>query len=152
MTREILTVPDPALRAVCAPVEVFGPELAALADEMFAAMYDATGRGLAAPQVGVLQRIFVMDAGWKDGASDRLVAVNPTVSALGAERVVRDEVCLSIPDRVTAVSRPARVAMRWQDLAGAWHEAEFEGPAATILQHERDHLDGILCTDIGEPA
>ncbi|RYH01643.1 peptide deformylase [Salipiger sp. IMCC34102] len=145
--RQILTVPHPDLRAVCADVEGFGADLSALADEMFEAMYAANGRGLAAPQVGVLQRLFVMDAGWKDGASERVVMVNPVVASASPERVTRDEVCLSIPDRVTPVSRPAIVHLRYQDLRGLPQEVTLEGPAATIAQHERDHLDGILCTD-----
>ena len=150
--RQVLTVPHPDLRAVCAEVGAFPGDLSALADEMFAAMYDAKGRGLAAPQVGVLLRMFVMDAGWKDGASDRRVMINPVMASASAERVVRDEVCLSIPGKVTPVSRPAAVTVRYQDLSGAHHEVTLDGPAATIAQHERDHLDGILCTDYAGAA
>ena len=147
MTRPILTVPHDALRAVCAPVTRFDDALAALTEEMFAAMYAAPGRGLAAPQIGVLERVFVTDVTWKDGTGSPRIFVNAEVLAADVALVVNEENCLSIPRISVQVPRPARVRMRWQDLQGDVHEETFAGTAAVIVQHERDHLDGILCTD-----
>ena len=147
MTRPILEVPDPALRAVCAPVTVFDADLAALTEEMFAAMYAAPGRGLAASQIGVLQRVFVTDVTWKTGVGSPRVFVNAKILTADVALVVNEENCLSIPRLSVQVPRPRSVRMRWQDLQGVAHEETFEETAAVIVQHERDHLDGILCTD-----
>jgi peptide deformylase len=144
--RPILRYPDPRLSTPAAPVAEFGPALAALADDMFDTMYAAPGRGLAGPQIGAMQRVFVMDAGWKDGAPEPRVFVNPEIlSASGA--VTADEGCLSVPGLSVPVTRPDRVRLRWQGLDGAWEEAEFTGFHAVCTQHERDHLDGILHLD-----
>ena len=142
----ILHLPDPRLRQVCAAVDRFDPALKQLTDDLLETMYAAKGRGLAAPQVGVMQRVFVMDAGWKEGRPSPLVCVNPVIKdASGA--AVSVEGCLSIPDRPVRIERPAVVRLAWQDLAGRDCEGFFEGFAATCVQHERDHLDGILCID-----
>jgi peptide deformylase len=142
----ILLLPDERLRKVCAPVTQFDAALKQLADDMLETMYAAPGRGLAGPQVGAMQRIFVMDVGWKDGRPSPLVCINPEIKdASGA--AVNTEGCLSIPDHPVRISRPALVRMAWQDLAGRACEGFFEGFAATCAQHERDHLDGILCID-----
>lgn len=143
-------VPDPVLRAVCAPVTVFDAKLAAIAKDMLDVMYAAPGRGLAAPQVGITQRVFVMDATWKDGTPDPQVFVNAEMVECSEEIVVMAEGCLSIPDRTSRVARPAQVTLRWQDLDGAPQTGTFTGFAAACVQHERDHLDGILCTDYPE--
>lgn len=145
--RPILTVPDATLRAVCDPVTVFDKDLTALSEEMFAAMYAAPGRGLAAPQIGDLRRIFVMDVTWKTGERSPRVFVNPQIVTASAALVVNEESCLSIPMITVAVQRPSVLTLRWQGLDGAPQEGVFEGTAAVIVQHERDHLDGILCTD-----
>lgn len=143
--------PDPRLSARAAEVTGFGPEIAALAADMLETMYDAPGRGLAGPQVGAMVRIFVMDCGWKEGAPDPRVMLNPKIlSAEGA--VTREEGCLSVPGLSVPVTRPDRLVLRWQDLDGAPHEEAFEGFAATCIQHERDHLDGILHLDRADPA
>ena len=152
MIRPIVQVPDPVLRETASPVEAFDEGLRELARDMLETMYDAPGRGLAAPQVGLPVRLFVMDVAWKDGTPDPRVFVNPEIVEASAEMVTREEGCLSIPGRVSRVSRPAEVALRWQDLDGAWQEDTFDGFAATCVQHEIDHLDGILCTDREEPA
>ena len=144
--RPIVTVPDPVLRAVCAPVTAFDGALAALAVDMFDTMYAAPGRGLAAPQVGLGLRLFVMDAGWKDGAPDPRVFVNPVVTP-GPDRATGPEGCLSIPDTPCTVTRATTVRVDWQDLTGAPQSGTFDGFAAICIQHEADHLDGILCTD-----
>ncbi len=147
MIRLILTVPNDALRAVCAPVSVFDAELAKLTEDMFAAMYAAPGRGLAAPQIGVLSRVFVTDVTWKTGERTPRAFVNAEVVEADVELVVNEESCLSIPMLTVAVPRPKIVKMRWQNLDGTVQTGLFEGSAAVIMQHERDHLDGILCTD-----
>ena len=143
-------VPDPVLRAVCAPVTVFDAKLAALAKGMLDVMYAAPGRGLAAPQVGIAERIFVMDATWKEGTTDPHVFVNPEMVACSDQVAVLSEGCLSIPDQTSRVARPAQVTLRWHDLNGTPQTGTFIGFAAACVQHERDHLDGILCTDYPE--
>ena len=149
--RPIVQVPDPVLRGVAAPVERFDEGLRDLARDMLETMYAAPGRGLAAPQVGLGLRLFVMDVGWKEGAPDPQVFVNPEVLGVSDETATREEGCLSIPGRVSRVTRPAEVALRWLDLDGAVQEDTFGGFAATCVQHEIDHLDGVLCIDREEP-
>lgn len=142
----ILLLPDPRLRQTCAPVTDFDASLRRLAEDMLDTMYAAPGRGLAGPQVGAMQRIFVMDVGWKDGRPSPLVCLNPVIRD-SAGTAVNTEGCLSIPDRPVRIERPALIRLEWQDLAGRNCEGFFEGFAATCAQHERDHLDGILCID-----
>lgn len=144
--RPIVQFPDPRLRQICAPVAVFDAALKQLADDMLDSMYAAKGRGLAAPQIGAMQRIFVMDISWKDGRPSPLVFVNPVLKD-SAGLAANDEGCLSIPDRPVHITRPAMVRLAWQDLAGRDCEGFFEGFAAVCVQHERDHLDGVLCID-----
>lgn len=152
MIRPIVQVPDPVLREVAAPVERFDGDLRALAEDMLETMYDAPGRGLAAPQIGLGMRLFVMDVGWKEGEPAPRVFVNPEVLGVSDETATREEGCLSIPGRLSRVTRPAEVALRWLDLDGAVQEDRLGGFAATCVQHEIDHLDGILCIDREEPA
>ena len=144
--RPILLLPDARLRQSCAAVTQFDAGLKHIADDMLETMYAAPGRGLAGPQIGVMQRIFVMDVGWKDGRPSPLVCVNPVIKDASGT-AVNTEGCLSIPNHPVRISRPATVRMAWQDLAGRLCEGFFEGFAATCAQHERDHLDGILCID-----
>ncbi|MGB3278610.1 MAG: peptide deformylase [Pseudorhodobacter sp.] len=142
----ILLLPDARLRQVCAAVTRFDDRLAQLAADMLETMYAAPGRGLAGPQIGEMQRIFVMDVGWKEGRPSPLVCINPVIKdSIGL--AINSEGCLSIPDRPVRIERPAMVRMAWQDLAGRHCEGFFEGFAAVCAQHERDHLDGILCID-----
>ena len=148
--RTILTVPHDDLRAECAPVEEFGTVLSELIQDMFDTMYAAPGRGLAAPQIGVRQRIFVMDATWKDGERTPIVFVNPELVESSDEHSELEEGCLSIPNQTSLVSRPSRVLFAWQDLEGVGQSQWFEGFSAACVQHERDHLDGVLCTDYEE--
>tara|TARA_R110002167_G_scaffold1426_3_gene6732 strand:+ start:22104 stop:22556 length:453 start_codon:yes stop_codon:yes gene_type:complete len=147
---ELRLLPDRVLRAVCKPVTAFDAALEDTVAEMLAVMYAAPGRGLAAPQVGVTRRIFVMDATWKSGDPTPTVFVNPEIVSVSEEIAVTQEGCLSIPDRAVRVARPARVAMRWQDLDGAEQTGMFDGFSAVCVQHERDHLDGVLCIDYPE--
>lgn len=139
---------DPALRqvAVDAPLDDRVRQLAA---DMVETMYDAPGRGLAAPQIGENLRLFVMDCHWKDGAERApSVFLNPSVVRRSAAEVVNEEGCLSIPGVPVDVIRPASITMRWADLEGAAHEETFEGFEAVCVQHEADHLDGILNVDL----
>jgi peptide deformylase len=142
----IRVVPDPVLRQVCAPVTLFDDALHALIADMFATMYAAPGRGLAAPQVGQTVRVFVMDAGWKTGDPAPIVFVNPVLT-LGADRAAGPEGCLSIPDVFCDVDRAQTVQVTWQDAVGKAQSGDFTGFAAVCIQHEADHLDGILCSD-----
>lgn len=146
--RTILIHPDPRLKKVCDPVARVTPEIEALADDMLATMYDAPGIGLAAPQVGVLQRVFVMDA-TRDPEAERqpMVLINPEIDWASDEQNTYDEGCLSIPDQYADVTRPKQVRMRWLGLDGRMHEQEFDGLWATCAQHELDHLNGVLFID-----
>lgn len=143
----ILKWPDPRLAEVCAPVERITPEIEQLAADMLETMYAAPGRGLAGPQVGVMQRLFVMDAGWKEGRSDPLVCINPMLQEVSETRATATEGCLSIPGVTAEVSRPARVQMVWTGLNGARFVQSFEGFGAVCVQHELDHLDGVVTFD-----
>ena len=143
---------DSVLRQVCALVEM-DDDVRALAADMIETMYDAPGRGLAAPQVGQALRMFVMDARWKD-SGDRapLVVINPEIVERSDQLIENDEGCLSIPDIPVRIARPERIVMRWSDLGGAAHEAEMAGFEAVVAQHEYDHLDGVLNIDHLEEA
>ena len=146
--RPILIHPDPRLKKVCAPVGAVTSEVGALAEDMLKTMYDAPGVGLAAPQVGVLSRMFVMDCVKEDGALPRpMVLLNPEIVWSSDEQNTHEEGCLSIPDQYADVVRPARVGMRWTGLDGKSHEDEFAGLWATCAQHELDHLNGKLFID-----
>ncbi|SEW38372.1 peptide deformylase [Cognatiyoonia koreensis] len=143
----IRTVPDDILRQVCSPVTRFDASLKSFAADMLATMYDAPGRGLAAPQVGVAQRIFVMDPTWRSGIYAPMVFVNPEIVSVSDRMSSMNEGCLSIPDQLTKVSRPDTVTVRWFDVDGSEKTESFDGFAAACAQHEIDHLNGILCTD-----
>lgn len=146
--RPILIHPDPRLKKLAEPIASVTPEIEALADDMLATMYDAPGVGLAGPQVGVLKRIFVMDAN-RDPDAERqpMVLINPEVTWASEEANTHDEGCLSIPEQYAEVTRPAEVKMRWLGLDGKTHEQEFDGLWATCAQHELDHLNGVLFID-----
>ncbi|MCB1405193.1 MAG: peptide deformylase [Rhodobacteraceae bacterium] len=146
--RNILIHPDPRLKKVCAPVESVSPEIGALAEDMLQTMYDAPGVGLAAPQVGVMQRLFVMDCVKSDDeAAKPMVLINPEVTWTSEEKSTHEEGCLSIPDQFAEVTRPKLVRMRWLGLDGKTHEEEFDELWATCAQHEFDHLNGKLFID-----
>lgn len=148
MLRHILIHPDPRLKKLAEPIARVTPEIEALASDMLATMYDAPGIGLAAPQIGVPQRIFVMDANRDPEAQPQpMVLINPEVTWESGEKNAHEEGCLSIPDQYAEVTRPAQVKMRWLGLDGKTHEQEFDGLWATCAQHELDHLNGILFID-----
>ncbi|WP_127112852.1 peptide deformylase [Shimia sediminis] len=142
----ILRWPDARLATVCDPVEDPGA-VKTLAEAMLETMYAAPGRGLAAPQVGVLARMFVMDVTWKEGPATPVVCINPEIVAVSDERVSGEEACLSIPGVSAEVERHAAVTLRWQDVEAVWHEAKLTGFAAICSQHEYDHLDGLVIFD-----
>jgi peptide deformylase len=146
--RHILVHPDPRLKTQCKPVSAVTDDLRRLADDMLATMYDAPGIGLAAPQVGVLTRMIVMDCVKEEGAAPRpMVLLNPEVTWSSPERNVYEEGCLSIPDQYADVERPAAVSVRWMGLNGVSEEERFDGLWATCVQHEIDHLNGKLFID-----
>jgi len=147
----ILIVPDPMLRKTARAVTPDDAEtVRSLIPAMFAAMYKAPGIGLAAPQIGSLLRVIVIDV-----APDKIPApfalVNPEVIAKSAEMATREEGCLSLPDQYAEVTRPARVKVRYQDEQGIKREIEAEGLLAACLQHEIDHLNGVLFVDYLSP-
>lgn len=150
--RTILLHPDPRLKAVCDPVDAFDKDLRALADDMLETMYDAPGIGLAAPQVGFMNRMLVMDCVKDDlAAAEPMVLINPRVIDASTDLNVYDEGCLSIPDQYAEVERPARVKVEWSDLDGKTVQKEFDGLWATCVQHEIDHLNGKLFIDYLKP-
>lgn len=140
----ILRWPDARLTTPCAPVT---GDVSALAKDMLDTMYAAPGRGLAAPQVGVLLRMFVMDTTWKEGRRDPHVCINPEIVWRSADTVNGPEGCLSLPGVTTQVARPREIDLVWHDLDGSRHEARLTGFAAVCAQHECDHLDGVLTLD-----
>jgi peptide deformylase len=143
----ILIVPDPHLRRKARAVTPADADVVrALAPRMLATMYAAPGIGLAAPQVGSDLRLVVLDVGSKEKPAP-MVLVNPEITAISAERAVREEGCLSLPGQYADVERPARVRLRWLELDGTRREMEAEGLLGVCLQHEIDHLDGILFVD-----
>ncbi len=148
MKLPILIHPDPRLKKPCDPVPDLSDDLRKLAKDMLETMYDAPGIGLAAPQVGVLSRLIVLDCVKGEDETPRpLVMFNPEVIAASDETSVYEEGCLSIPDQYAEVTRPAEVSVRWIDETGAEKSEDFSGLWATCVQHEIDHLDDRLFID-----
>lgn len=145
--RDILKWPDPRLAETCAPIGEITDEIRTQAEDMLETMYNAPGRGLAAPQIGVMNRLFVTDVSWKEGTPDPQVYVNPEILDASDTMVEGDEGCLSIPGVTTKVSRPDRVHLVWMSLDGARVSQVFTGFAAACVQHELDHLNGIVTFD-----
>lgn len=150
---KITYYPDPLLRQIAAPVKEVTPELRQLAQDMLQTMYEANGIGLAAPQVGCSIRLVVIhlaDADERpaeDPASRPLVLVNPSLVQKSKEKATAEEGCLSLPGLSAKVKRPEAVTVRAHDLDGNLHEYEADGIFARCLQHEMDHLDGVLFVD-----
>jgi peptide deformylase len=148
----IVEVPDPRLRQISSPVEKVDDEVRALVADMFETMYEAPGIGLAAIQVGVPKRILVIDLQEPaeeggDPVRDPRVFINPEILQTSDQEVPYTEGCLSVPDQYAEVDRPDRIRARWLDLDGKQREEEIEGLLATCLQHEMDHLNGVLFID-----
>jgi peptide deformylase len=148
----ILVAPDPRLRTISKPVETIDDDLRTLIADMFETMYDAPGIGLAAIQVGVPKRLLVMDLQEEEDEEGKpirnpRVFINPELFDPSEETSLYNEGCLSVPEQYAEVERPAVVHARWQDADGARHEEKLEGLLATCLQHEMDHLQGVLFID-----
>jgi peptide deformylase len=148
----IVEAPDARLKIVSTPVEVWDSALQSLIDDMFETMYEAPGIGLAAIQVGVAKRLLVIDLQNKDEESgetikEPIVFINPLLSEPSEELAVYNEGCLSVPEQYADVERPATIRAQWQDRDGKAHDQRLDGMLATVIQHEMDHLEGILFID-----
>ena len=146
--RPILIHPDPRLKKAAEPVTEVTDAIRAAAADMLETMYEAPGVGLAGPQIGLMSRIFVMDCVKDPEAEARpMVLMNPEITWASDEKRTYEEGCLSIPEQYAEVERPARCRVRWLDEKGKTHEKELDGLMATCIQHEHDHLEGILFID-----
>jgi peptide deformylase len=145
--REILILPDKRLRQVAEPVKKIDAGIRKLIDDMFETMYEAPGIGLAATQVGVKKRVFTIDLAKKEEPKNPQVFINPQIVWFSAEKSTHEEGCLSIPEFYSEVERPAQVKVKYLDMEGEPREVEANGLLATCLQHEIDHLNGILFID-----
>lgn len=145
--RDILTAPDPRLREVSKPVDAVDDGVRALMDDMLETMYAAPGIGLAAIQAGVPSRIIVMDLAREDEEPEPRFFVNPEILDPSEEKAVYEEGCLSVPEFYEEVERPARCTVRYLDYDGEPQVLEAEGLLATCIQHEMDHLEGVLFID-----
>jgi peptide deformylase len=145
--REILIVPDPVLKQVSAPVAAVDDDLRALMDDMLETMYAAPGIGLAAIQIGVAKRVIVMDIARQDEPRAPRYFVNPEILWASEETLPYEEGCLSVPEIYDEVERPAQVKLRYLNYQGETVEEDAEGLFAVCIQHEMDHLDGVLFID-----
>ena len=145
--REILVLPDKRLRQVAKPVAKIDAATKNLVEDMFETMYAAPGIGLAAIQVGELKRVVTMDLAKKDEPRQPQVFINPELTWHSADENTHEEGCLSIPEYYEEVKRPAQIKFRYLDLDGNQHEVEAHGLLATCIQHEIDHLNGVLFID-----
>ncbi len=150
--RTILIHPDPRLKKETDPITEVTDDLRVLADDMLETMYHAPGIGLAAPQIGVMQQMLVMDCVKEDEGEPRpMVLMNPVVTWASDETSTYEEGCLSIPDQYADVVRPSEVEVEWLGLDGDLHKERFDGLWATCVQHEIDHLHGKLFIDYLKP-
>ena len=145
--RDIIILPDKRLRLVSKPVAEIGANIRGLVGDMFETMYEAPGIGLAAIQVGVPARVVVMDLSKRETEAEPRVFINPEITWSSEEKSTYEEGCLSIPEIHEDVERPARVKVKYLDLEGKPHEEDAEGLFATCIQHEIDHLNGVLFID-----
>ncbi|HVY99672.1 MAG TPA: peptide deformylase [Dongiaceae bacterium] len=143
----IITAPDPRLKQISKPVEKVDAEVRKLMADMLETMYAAPGIGLAAPQVGVLKRVIVLDLAREDEEPQPLKMANPEIVWVSEEDAVYNEGCLSLPEHYADVARPAKCKVRYLDEQNEIRLLEAEGLLATCVQHEIDHLDGILFVD-----
>jgi len=151
VTHKVRRWPDPVLAQMCEPVDLADLALPTLVEDLFETMYAANGRGLAAPQIGVLQRVFVVDMSWKEGTYDPLVFINPVIENTSKEIITMDEQCLSIPDLPMPVRRPDHIQLRWSNRDGTSQTARFDSILARCIQHEFDHLNGTVIFDHQSP-
>ncbi|MDQ7250616.1 peptide deformylase [Dongia sedimenti] len=143
----IIVAPDPRLKRIAEPVAKVDAETRRLMDDMLETMYKAPGIGLAAPQVGVLQRVIVIDLAREDEKPQPLRMANPELIWVSDEDAVYNEGCLSLPEHYADVTRPAAIKVRYIDHENEIRELEADGLLATCIQHEMDHLEGILFVD-----
>ena len=143
----IITLPDPILRKKSTPVETVDDGVRSFLNDMLETMYAAPGVGLAAVQVGVLRRMIVMDTAKGDTPKSPVMLINPEIVSVGDTPRVHEEGCLSIPQMYAEVERPALVRVRYVDIDGRQQEQDFTDLQATVVQHEIDHLDGVLFID-----
>lgn len=146
--RSIIAAPDPRLKLKCSPVDTVDPGIRRLMDDMLVTMYDAPGIGLAAPQVGVARRVIVVHLTGDDEAAGKpLLMANPELIQVGDGLASYEEGCLSLPHQYGLVERPDRIRVRYLDENNESRELAAEGLLATCIQHEMDHLEGILFVD-----
>ncbi len=145
--RDILIIPEKKLRLTSAPVTAFDKPLRALVDDMFETMYEAPGIGLAGIQIGEPLRVITIDVAGKDDPKAPQVFINPEIVWTSDETSTYEEGCLSIPEYYEEVERPAQVRVKYLDADGKAHEIEADGLLATCLQHEIDHINGVLFID-----
>tara|TARA_Y100000996_G_C22511835_1_gene638707 strand:+ start:975 stop:1499 length:525 start_codon:yes stop_codon:yes gene_type:complete len=145
--KKILTIPDPVLRKVSEPVKIVNAEIKKLMDDMLETMYAAPGIGLAAVQIGILKRIIVIDLSKEGEKKKPIFIVNPEIISKSSDLVSYEEGCLSIPNQFAEVERPNTCKIKFLDYEGNKKELEAEGLLATCIQHEIDHLNGILFID-----
>ncbi len=147
MKRNIIIEPDPILRKKCLPLEKVDDNLQKLMQEMLETMYQAPGIGLAAVQVGILKRVVVIDISRDENKKDPLYLINPVITHQSKETSVYEEGCLSLPGQFAEIERPANCMVKYIDYNGKEQEIKADGLLATCIQHEVDHLDGILFID-----
>jgi peptide deformylase len=145
--KPLIILPDPVLRQISAPLELVDDAVRGLASDMLDTMYDAPGIGLAAIQVGIPKRMLVIDLSKEDEEKKPQVYINPEIVQFSDERSTYEEGCLSIPDYYAEVERPARITVKFVGLDGEEHMLDADGILATCLQHEIDHLNGVLFID-----
>ncbi|RWX76854.1 peptide deformylase [Neorhizobium lilium] len=145
--KPLIILPEPILRQVSTPIERVDAEILTLTDDMLETMYDAPGIGLAAVQIGVARRLLVVDVAREGEEKNPQVFINPEIVASSEERSVYEEGCLSIPEYYAEVERPAAVTVKHIGRDGKEHVVEADGLLATCLQHEIDHLNGVLFID-----
>ncbi|MBP1858071.1 peptide deformylase [Rhizobium herbae] len=145
--KPLIILPDPVLRQLSKPVETVDADVRRLADDMLDTMYDAPGIGLAAIQIGVPRQMLVIDVSKEGEEKQPQVFINPKILVMSDERSVYEEGCLSIPDYYAEVERPATITVQYIDLDGKQLTAQADGLLATCLQHEIDHLNGVLFID-----
>ncbi|NNG69860.1 peptide deformylase [Rhizobium laguerreae] len=145
--KPLIILPDPVLRQLSKPIERVDADLQRLADDMLETMYDAPGIGLAAIQIGVPRRMLVIDISREGEEKQPQLFINPEILTSSDERSVYEEGCLSIPDYYAEVERPATVSVKYLDRNGKEQTVEADGLLATCLQHEIDHLNGVLFID-----
>ena len=145
--KKIITIPDPILRKISEPVKLIDKEIKKLSEDMLETMYEAPGIGLAAVQVGILKRVIVIDLSKKDEKKNPLCIINPKLTFKSDDLVSYEEGCLSIPSQFAEVKRPNKCNIKYLDIEGNKKEIKAEGLLATCIQHEIDHLNGILFID-----